>query len=182
MSMIVNSVAFQIGWFATVIGGANNLAWAGTTAAFVIVAFHLYRVANPRIELLLIVLVGVLGAVWDSTMVALGITSYPSGTFIDGIAPHWIIALWLLFATTLNVSLRWLRGRFLVGFICGAIFGPLAFYGGHLLGGVNFTDLSFAMVVLSVGWAMMMPVLLILAEKLDGTSSTSLSVNHQQTV
>ena len=181
MSMIVNFAAFQVGWFATVLGGANNLAWAGTTAALVIVGFHLYRIANPRKELLLLALVGVLGAAWDSTLVALGITSYPSGIFIDGIAPHWIIALWLLFATTLNISLRWLRGRLVLGFICGAIFGPLAFYGGHLLGGVNFADLSFAMIVLSVGWAVMIPILLILAEKLDGTSRKPMSINYKQT-
>lgn len=169
MNLLINFVAFQLGWFATVMGGANNLAWAGTLAAMAVVALHLWRVPGWRNELLLVAIVGAIGATWDSTLVALGITWYPSGILIDNTAPHWIIAMWMLFATTLNVSMRWMRGRWWLAVLSGAVFGPLAFYAGHQLGGVAFPDFWLAMFVLGAGWAIFMPVLMALGQKFDGT-------------
>jgi len=169
MNLIINFVAFQLGWFATVLGGANNIAWAGTLAAMAVVALHLWRVPGWRNELLLVAIVGAIGATWDSALVALGITWYPSGILIDNTAPHWIIAMWMLFATTLNVSMRWMRGRWWLAVASGAVFGPLAFYAGHQLGGVAFPDFWLAMFVLSAGWAIFMPVLMALGQKFDGT-------------
>ena len=39
--ILLNFVAFQIGWFACVLGGANDLALAGTLAVAVVVGMHL---------------------------------------------------------------------------------------------------------------------------------------------
>ena len=76
--------------------------------------------------------------------------------------------MWMLFATTLNVSLRWLRNRTALAVDLGAIAGPLSFYGGAQLGGVVFLDQRAGLIALSVGWAVMMPTLIILAARLDG--------------
>ena len=40
-----------------------------------------------------------------------GWLAYPSGTFIAGLAPYWIVGMWMLFATTLNITFRWLHER-----------------------------------------------------------------------
>lgn len=169
MNFVINFIAFQIGWFAAVLGGANNLAWAGTLTALVIVALHLWRVPNPRNELVLVAVVATLGTAWDSALVAFGFTWYPSGTLVQGAAPHWIVAMWMLFATTLNISMRWMRGRWWLAVLAGGIFGPLAFYAGSKLGGVDFPDFRAAMTVLTVGWAIFMPMLMLLAQRFDGT-------------
>ena len=167
MNLLINFAGFQIGWFATVMGGANNMAWAGTVAALAVVALHLWRTTNRRNEFILIVAAAVIGASWDSALVALNVTSYPSGTLISGTAPHWIIAMWMLFATTLNISMRWMRGRLWLAALSGAVFGPLAFYAGSRLGGVLFPDFWQAMTVLAAGWAVFMPVLIVLSERLE---------------
>jgi hypothetical protein len=169
MNLLVNFAAFQLGWFAAVLGGANDLAWAGTLAVLGIVLFHLVRAAQTRRELLLVAIVGVIGALWESLLVVLGLTWYPYGTLIDGVAPYWIVAMWLLFATTLNVSMRWMHGHLWLASISGALFGPLAFYAGSRLGGVGFPDFSSAMIALAAGWAVIMPLLILLARRLDGT-------------
>ncbi len=85
-------------------------------------------------------------------------------------APYWIISMWMLFATTLNVSLRWMRGRYFIALIAGAIAGPLAYIGGSKLGGIVFLDRTAGLVALSVGWGVIMPILVMLAERLDGIS------------
>jgi len=170
MNMLINFVAFQVGWFAAVAGGANDLAWAGTLVALAVVTLHLARVPNPRNEAILIGIVGAAGATWESILVGVGVTAYPSGNIIAGLAPHWIVAMWMLFATTLNVSMRWMRGRRWLAAILGGIFGPLAFYAGNRMGGVTFPDFWNAMIVLAVGWGIFMPILSSLSERFDGTA------------
>ncbi|MFZ0468432.1 MAG: DUF2878 family protein, partial [Thiogranum sp.] len=49
--MVANALAFQLGWFACVLGGANQLPWAGTLVAVLIAAWHLSRAQRPGREL-----------------------------------------------------------------------------------------------------------------------------------
>jgi hypothetical protein len=76
--------------------------------------------------------------------------------------------MWGLFATILNVSLRWLRGRWLIAALAGSIGGPLAYYGGHRLGALEFGNQSAALIALAIGWAVITPTLMALATRFDG--------------
>jgi hypothetical protein len=176
VNVLLNVAAFQAGWFACVLGGANQAPWAGTLVAVLIVAWHLSRVRRPGVEFALLALVGALGAVWDSMLVAAGWLVYPSGTLFAGTAPHWIVAMWVLFASTLNVSLRWLRGRWTVAVLLGAAGGPLAYYAGEKLGGVIVADPVAAFSALALGWAAFMPLMSRLSVRLDGMRATPVAV------
>jgi hypothetical protein len=167
---IINALVFQVGWLCCVLAGANHFPWLGTLAALLIVGRHIATASTPQVELLLILTAGVIGAVWDSLLVYAGWLTYPSGILIDGTAPHWIVAMWLLFATTLNVSLRFLKQRLLLAAVLGAIGGPLAYFAGYKLGGVQIPDFPVAMTALAVGWCVFMPLLMRLSEHLDGFS------------
>jgi hypothetical protein len=168
MNILINAVAFQLGWFACVLGGANQLPWLGTLVAALIVAWHLSQAPRPGREVSLLAAVGALGALWDSLLVAAGWLEYPSGTLLNNTAPHWIVAMWVLFASTLNVSLRWLRGRWTLATLLGAVAGPLAYYGGAKLGGVVITEPVFAFTALAIGWAVFVPLLIWLSTRFDG--------------
>jgi hypothetical protein len=50
----------------------------------------------------------------------------------------------------------------------GAIFGPMAFIAGEKLGAVEFLDNQRALIALSCGWAMLMPLILWVAKKING--------------
>ena len=169
-AIIVNAAVFQIGWLCCVLAGANHHPWLGTLTALLIVAWHVSHSPRPRNELLLILSAGIIGAIWDSLLVYAGWLQYPSGTLIEGTAPHWIIAMWLLFATTLNVSLRWLRQRPFLAAALGALAGPAAYYAGYKLGGVQIPVFTTAMAALALGWALFMPFLIYLSTRLDGVS------------
>lgn len=166
--LIVNVAAFQAGWFACVVGAARGWPWVGTLLAAVIVASHVSRAARPAQELRLIGAALVIGAVFDSSLAALGWLTFTSGTLIDGTAPHWILAMWALFATTLNVSLNWLKRRFVIAALLGAAAGPLSYWAGERLGAVVLTGPVLALAALSIGWAIVMPVLTMLACRYDG--------------
>jgi hypothetical protein len=169
--IVANFVAFQLGWFACVLGAAHGLPWAGTGVALAIVAWHLSRAARPRAELVLVLIAAGVGAVWDSGLSALGWIRYPSGVLIEGTAPHWIVAMWMLFATTLNVSLAWLRRNRPLAAVFGALGGPLAYVGGAKLGALTFAAQDAALVALALGWAVLTPLLLQLARRFDGFTS-----------
>ena len=171
MLALVNFVAFQIGWFAAVLGAANNLPWAGPLVIAAVIALHLGIVNRPREELALILICGLIGAVMDSVLVAAGWVAYPSGSIVDYAAPYWIVAMWMLFATTLNLSMGWLKPRKLVGAAFGLIGGPLAYYTGFKLGGIEFVVFDTAIVALGIVWAIAVPVLLLLAERFNGVSA-----------
>ncbi len=42
---------------------------------------------------------------------------------LTGFPPPWILALWALFASTLNASLGWLQDRLLLAAVLGALSG-----------------------------------------------------------
>ena len=170
MNVLVNAVAFKLGWLSAVLGAANQLPLlviAGVTAA---VAIHLWRSVAPLREASLLLLAAVVGLSWDSVMVAAGWLDYRSGTVIAGLAPYWIVALWVVFATTLNVTFRWLRDRLLLAAVMGAIFGPISYVAGASAGAVDLVHPVAALVSLSVAWSILMPGFILVAQDLDGAN------------
>jgi hypothetical protein len=166
--VLLNIAAVQLGWFACVLGGANGLALAGTLTVMVVVGMHLALARRPGPEALLIAVAATIGLAWDSMLVALGLMSYPSGSFAPGLAPHWIVAMWALFATSLNLSMAWLKGRPWLAALFGAVGGPLAYLSGERLGGLEMPDPVLALGAQAVGWAVILPLLTLLAERLNG--------------
>ena len=171
--VIVNFVAFQVGWFACVLGAAHGWPWTGTAVAAAVVALHLQRAARPVEELKLVSVALAIGVLWDSLLINLDLIEFSSGTLIEGVAPQWILALWALFATTLNVSLRWLKHRRLVAVLLGVAAGPLSYWAGARLGALELIDPVPALTALAIGWALMTPLLLALAQRFDGVRATN---------
>lgn len=165
--VIVNFVAYQVAWFACVLGGANALPWVGVAVTAVAVAIHLSLSPAPGRDSVLILAVSTIGALWDGLLVGVGLLEYPSGMVLPWLAPVWIVALWAGFATILPVSLRWLLGRWRLATLFGAIGGPLAYYAGMRLGAVTFPDPVAALAALAVGWAVLTPLTCWMALKLD---------------
>ena len=168
MLLIVNFLVFQMAWLLSVIGGATAMPWLGPVAVVAAIALHLRAARNPLEEVVLIGSCALIGALFDSLLVAAGWVSYRAGQFHEYLAPYWIITMWMLFGTTLNVSLRWLRGRMRLASLFGLVGGPAAYLAGQQLGGIVLTDQLAALTALAVGWAALMPALLSLAGMFDG--------------
>ncbi|HSG66297.1 MAG TPA: DUF2878 domain-containing protein, partial [Gammaproteobacteria bacterium] len=79
------------------------------------------------------------------------------------IAPHWILAMWALFATTLTGCLRWLGRSLWLAAILGALGAPASYVAGARLGGVELIDPLRALTALGTGWAIALPVLVRMA-------------------
>jgi len=168
VKMALNFALFQLGWFTCVLGAANGAAWLGPVVVLGIVVIHLALSLRPALELKLALSAMALGLVTDSLLLASGWLSYASGHMFGLLAPYWIVAMWALFATTLNVSMRWLAGRYGLAVLMGAIGGPLSYYGGQKLGAMEFNAPMLALVALAFAWAIVMPLLVWLANRFDG--------------
>lgn len=172
MNIIANFIIFQAGWFATVLGAANGMPWLGPIVVLAAAVIHLRTSRLPQIEARLLASAMVLGLVVDSLLLATGWIAYPNGGWLPGLAPYWIVGLWILFATTLNVSMRWMHGRYLLAALFGGIGGPVSYLAGARLGAMTFVDSAAAVTGLAIAWAVAMPILMWMACRMDGTKSS----------
>jgi hypothetical protein len=175
MNMLINVLVYQLCWFACILGGANGMPLLGVAIVMLAVAYHLFSAPVPRSEFILLIIATIIGGAWDSLLVAMGWLVYPSGTLVAGTAPYWMVALWAAFATTFNVSLRWFKQHLALAALFGAVGGPLAFLAGERLGGVIFTSYPAGLGALALGWTLLMPLMLLIAQKFDGFAQTQSS-------
>jgi hypothetical protein len=168
---LLNFIVFQVAWLGCVLGGARGLEAYVAIAVAAAVALHLALAPRPAPEALLVAIVAGIGLAWDSLVVAMGLMVYPPGLLPPGLAPLWIVAMWALFATTLNLSLGWLKGRPLLAALMGALGGPMAYLAGHRLGAVDLAQPILALVAQGLGWSLLMPLLAWLATRLNGFDS-----------
>ena len=147
MVTLLNFAFFQVAWFAGVLGAAHGTPWLGPLVVLALVGYHLTRVPNPQAEAVLLALAATIGLLFDSLLVSSGWITYPAGQWHPMLAPYWIVTLWIAFATTLNVSLGWLRGRSALALFFGATGGPLSFLAGAKLGAATFINQPAALAI-----------------------------------
>lgn len=167
MRILLNFVLFQIGWFACVLSAAAGNPMLGVGVAAVIIAIHLAMANQKQHEIILIISAILTGLVWDSFLVWQNWIDYSSGMMITNAAPYWIVVMWGLFATTLNVSLAWLKQKMVLAALLGAVAGPLAYYAGFKLNALQFNDTTVALIALAIGWALFTPLLMRLTVYLE---------------
>ena len=172
MHFLINILGFKVGWLSSVVGAAREMPWLGPAVLAAVLVVHLRQAERADLELGLIIACGVIGAWFDSILAATGWVTYPSGQIAPLLAPYWIVTMWMLFATTLNRSMSWLKGRLPLAAAMGAVAGPMSYYAGAKLGGIVFVSPLEATIALSVGWALIMPVLVVLADRLNGFDAT----------
>ncbi|MCW9046523.1 MAG: DUF2878 domain-containing protein [Gammaproteobacteria bacterium] len=164
--IVVNFIIFQLGWFSCVLMAAQGLHETGIFIALLLVCVQLFLADNRKKLLILMAIVTLIGSAWDSVMTSLGILVFDTGMIVSFLAPGWIIAMWLMFATTLNVSFRWLFGRYWLAMLLGAICGPLTYQAGAAMSAVVIPDNFLANSVIAAGWALLMPLYIKLTERL----------------
>lgn len=162
--MLINILTFQLGWFACILGAANNYPWLGVLISTFLLAWHLAGSKHWINEGRLILLTMLIGALFDFVPLSLGWISFkPLAFWPSQLPPPWMIFLWAMFATTLNLSLRWLKPKMLLATAIGGIAGPLAYWSGSKLEAITLIDFRSAMIYLAIGWAIAVPVLLKIA-------------------
>ena len=160
LERLANAVLFQLGWFACVLGGDSL--WLLIPVA-VLLIHHLW-ISRPGQDSRLILWVVLLGIAVDSSLRGLGVMEFQHAA---ALIPLWLIMLWAMLATTLRHCLRWSARPWWLASVTGAVGGPLSYYAGGQLAGVQFpmgvwpTLIGFAVL-----WALLFPLLHLMARRL----------------
>jgi hypothetical protein len=168
---LLNVILFQAAWFAAVLGAAEGHCWYGPLAVALAVAVHLALIDERRGELKLLLAAGVLGFCFDTALTYAGVFTPRGDLFPHPFSPPWMVSLWLNFAATLNVSLAWLKGRYLLAALFGAVGGAGAYYSGARLGATLVLPDADGIFILALGWGIMTPLLVWLAKRFSGKGS-----------
>lgn len=132
VKLLANLAAFQAGWFACVLGGSR----VGLLAVALILTLHLAWLARPG-EWRWLAGFAALGLVVDGGLTLAGGFAFAEGTPLLGGMPAWLWLLWPLFATLVHHSLAWLWQSPWLATLGGATSGPLSYYAGARLAGVE---------------------------------------------
>ncbi len=162
MRKLINFAAFQLGWFAAVLGPGHGMPWLGLVVVPLVLLLNLCLSADWRGELRSATGGALLGFVFDTAMAWVGVFRPVPFLWPAPFSPPWMVMLWVNQMTTMNSCLAWLRGRYALGAAFGAIGGPLAYLGGAKLGAAAIPSPA-GMIILAMGWALAFPALLWLA-------------------
>ena len=100
------------------------------------------------------------GLLLDTLFLQFGVLDYAHPLPSSEMAPFWIVVMWMNFALTLNLSMRWLQGRYALAAVLGLVGGPLAYIAGVELGAADWgMDMTSALVVIGIAWALAVPLL-----------------------
>ncbi len=163
MRIAINIVAYQLAWWACILSARAEASWVGLAVTAAVLALHLLITPDRRREAWFVPLAAALGYAVDTFATLLGALRFEPDLLPMLPAPLWIAAMWLAFATTLNVSLAWLKPRLLLAAVLGAASGPLAYAAGVALDVVVMPNPIWSVVVLAVLWGATLPVLMLIA-------------------
>ena len=157
--LLLNIATFKTGYVICAFS-ATRLPLLAVPAIAALLVLHLWLTEKWKLELRLILIVGIIGGIVDSALGNLGVMRFAVGESTSVFAPAWLIALWMIFATTLPHALKWLAGRPLLAGAVGFVGGPLSYYAGSLTGAIDLNEHAMtSLVAIGAAWAVVLPLI-----------------------
>jgi hypothetical protein len=163
---LINFGLFQLGWFIAIWGAAHQRMLPSMIAVLLILMIYMIQARYKKEAFILLLIIMLIGPIFDQCLLSFGLIEYKS-QFSAYIVPIWIVALWGLFATTLNISLSWLKHYELLKVLFGFIGGPLAYIAAEKLNAIQLMN-DYALLALALGWAILTPLSFLIAKRWDG--------------
>jgi len=172
----INQGLFQAAWPACVIGAAYGTLWFGLIVVGAMVAWQLHDARRHPTDLRLLLLCLIAGFVLDSLFVQAGILVYATPWPSSGVAPLWIMLLWVALALVINHSMSAFQNRLWLLSILGGIGSPMSYFAGSRFGAVEWAAPAWQ-VILATGlsWAILLPLLFRHARRADQASESELN-------
>lgn len=166
--VILNIIALQSGWFACVLGAAKGMPQLGPIVVLAFTILHLSFSPRRIRDVIVLGVAVIVGIVADGVLLRAGAIAFESGVVGGYLIPLWMMALWLNFATSLNLTLEFLQGRVALAILFGAVGGVAAYVGGNRLGALNMPSGVWAAGwAVALEWAIVTPLLVWLAARVD---------------
>lgn len=161
---VLNAVIFDLAWLVNVMPAGQGLTWIGPMFSLCWLLFHMSTYPLKRLsDLRLCITAALIGYGADSLLVLSGLMAFPPHAQLGGPSTVWMVALWINLALTLNLSLVWLRNRYLLAALLGGIAGPLAYFAGTKLDAITLEAGYLPLIAIALLWMLAMPLLVWLA-------------------
>lgn len=139
--------------------GRNEWLWATLLMVAVLYISAWSYLWQRRGALILLLAVGLLA---EYAIVAAGLLSFTGTDHL----PYWLIVLWLGFSAMSLVVFGWIGRRYWLGFIAGAVFGPVTYFAGVGLGAATLEASPWLVgASYSTMWALIMVLILYLIQR-----------------
>jgi len=159
---------FYLGWFACVAGAARGQLWVGPAVVSLLLLLHLSVTPNRAREALLVVAIGGFGFLVDTAQASAGLYAFTHTSVTPWLCPPWMVALWMIFATTLNGAMGWLTGSYRLAAALGALCGPASYAAGARLGAIELSaNTLVSLGGIAVVWGLALPALLLIRDLLS---------------
>ena len=164
MRLFLNALGFQSAWWACIAGVGHGFEIPALLYGLVLAGLHLRLAHQPMQEAKLAALALMLGMAADTVLQMTSVIHF-YGWALGPLSPFWLWLLWVLFAMTLNTSLRFLQTHALwLSSITGLVLGPLTYYAGAQLGAASFDSAPVHLGALAITWGVALPVLVYAAK------------------
>ncbi len=158
---LVHQLALNGLWLTCVFGALWGMPWLGPAVALPWLVGFVSRQASARSAVVLLSAAAAFGIAADQVLIRIGGLEYQGVSDGALFGPPWTVALWMVFATTVSVSLGWLRGHIGATAALGIVGGLGAYAGGRRLGVASFDWADPAtLLALVVVWGVGVPFLL----------------------
>lgn len=166
---IINVVLFQAGWFLSVSLGSSGSVFKGAFLMFALASLSLLLTKDKILKkFLFMIVVLLIGTLLDSILLFFGVYGFKTASPLPWPYPIWMSVLWYGFASTVDLSLSWLRNNTKLLVLFGLLGGPPSYYIGSNFGEMVFPKgVVFALITIGIFWALMTPLIFIIAEKFN---------------
>lgn len=159
---VINFILFQIAWLLTVFSAAHGYPYIGIIFTVLWMTYHLSVASqDPKKEITLLAVVAVLGWLLELGLIMSQLVSYPQQAMFGIPVPLWMVALWINLTATVNFSLSWMKGRYILASLFASIAGPLSYYAGERIGAIILHGNS-SLIAISCMWFFAMPFIFLL--------------------
>ncbi|MGH8051343.1 MAG: DUF2878 domain-containing protein [Arenimonas sp.] len=174
-SKIANALGYQAVWFATLISVSKGYFWLGFASSLVFAALMLCFGGKAKQDSRIVLIGLILGMTVDTLFASSGWIEYQQAWSGIGLAPLWIIALWLSFSFTLNHSMAFLRQNYGLAAIFGLLGGPLAYWcADRVFNVIDYgIDVFIVMIGLGVCWGLAIPAIFYIDKRMSLETKTS---------
>lgn len=163
-AFIINQGLFQISWPACVLGAAYGWAWTGVLVVGVLALWQLNRHNRHPLDGRMVMVCLGIGVVLDTAWIQMGLLVFAMPWPWAGVAPFWIMLLWLALALVINHSMATCKRRPILLAAMGLIGSPMSYYAGSRFGAVEWAAPAWQVVLATgVSWALLLPGLFWLA-------------------
>jgi hypothetical protein len=158
MKKLINFMQFQAVWFLCIFGAAYQFELMAIFISTGIIIWSIFTSEHRTHDYVIGSIAAIMGIVLDSLLISQNLITFTTA-YWTAASPLWMTPIWIALALTLQSSMSWLSGRYLLAGILGAISGPFAYWAGVRMGAGVVSDLTITMICISVIWLIVTPAL-----------------------